>query len=728
MEQPTVRLTKKTLRVAVVALALLFFAACLPLVRAQAASASVVMRHGFDLQTLLSKETSGGKDPAYNEITKLKISGDGQLTADDGSFVKGTLLNLTELDLSAYTGTFADETFMDCTTLKKVVLPEGARLSRKMFYGCTALEELVWPKKYTLSNGCLTYCALDFSPGYPALLTDRNVDTFAGYQRPVAYLSFVEGDSATLRQGETFKVPCVVLTRLGYDYVALANSAPAWLLTKPRDLEVTQTVLLDGERVDDVDMDKPGVYSVIYSLPVATPSNVASITYTLTVQGAGGGASAAPSAASAPAFALAGLPDNVRMGEAFTLGCDSSGALDASCWKWDDAYFSATFDGSPTFEPLRTGSSLILYEGPDGKSAKLNVTILPAKSSGQPAASTAHPPANTTTGTDRTDADLLRWTLPLGIFIVVAALAILIGLWWFRRAPRQKAAASAGQATTSGPGGAAGASSANRATVAAPRAAVPTALAVAAPAEADTPVAPVRKAPAKKSTAAKKTEKSAKPITGESFARASGGKKAGAAAKSATPVQKAADATTDDTTEPTATTKKTAAKKPASKKTPAKAATTAKQANDATDDTKASIATTKKPAAKKPAAKKTPAKAATTAKQATDDITASTATTKKPAAKKPAAKKTPARAATTAKQANDATNDIKAATATTKKPAAKKPATKKTPAKAATAAKQSDAAAGAAKATATTAKKPAEEKPAVVPQAPQKEDDAHVHA
>lgn len=405
---------KKLPRVTALLMALLLLAAFLPTVGARAASASVQMQYGFDLQTALSKATSNGTSPAYADIDTLYIAGNGTLTAADGSYLKATLPNLTSLDLTGYEGEYEAEAFAENTVLKRLVLPEGVKLSRRMFFACTSLEDVVWPRRYTLANDCFSYCALDFSAGYPGLLSDANVRTYAAFQRPVAYMSLPNGSEGTISAGEGFADALALVTRMGSDYRALAEAKPAWLVTLPSDLELTRTVLRDGERVDKLDTSEPGIYTLIYSLPSSTPSDQQSVTYTLTVMTAEGGLP----------LALTGLPGEVRVGEAFSLGCASDSAEDADCWSWDTNFFEAKFESPATFLPLKAGTTTIAFTGPSGEIGEVDVTVLPAIS----------------TDDTGTAGDSLRWILSVSIFIAVVAVAIVIGLLLRQRQAKKKPA------------------------------------------------------------------------------------------------------------------------------------------------------------------------------------------------------------------------------------------------------------------------------------------------
>lgn len=402
--------SKKLPRIFALFITLLLLAALLPLAKAGAVSASVQMQHGFDLQGALSKATNNGTSPAYEDIDRLYISGNGTLTAEDGNLLKTLLPNLSVLDLAGYEGGFEAEAFAENTRLRRVVLPEDVRFSRKMFFACTSLEDIAWPARYTLANDCLSYCALDFSTGYPALLSDSTVDTYAAHQRPLAYLSLPGGDAGTLRAGEPFTDPVAVLTCLGSNYTGLANEAAEWLATTPADLVLTRTILRGGQRITELDTNNPGIYTIIYSLPSTTPAGAQSITYTLTVMTADGGMP----------LELTGLPGEVRVGEPFELGCASPGAENADCWEWDTAYFDAAFESPASFVPLKAGATTISFTGPNGEVGEVQVNILPAKSSdGQKSPGT-------------------RWALPVSLFVLVIVVAVAAILLVRRRQAARK--------------------------------------------------------------------------------------------------------------------------------------------------------------------------------------------------------------------------------------------------------------------------------------------------
>lgn len=393
-------------------------AALLPLTGARAVPASVRIQYGFDLRATLSKATDNGTNPAWGDIKSLYIAGNGKLTKEDGEFLRTSLPNVTLLDLSGYEGEFEAEAFAENTSLQRVVLPEGARLSRKMFFACTSLAEVAWPDHYTLANDCFSYCALDFSGGYPALLRDHNVDLYAANQRPLACFSLPGGDTGTIRAGEGFADPTAIHTPAGADYRALVKQDPQWLVTLPSDLAVSQTVLYNGERVNELDTTQPGIHTIIYTLPPTTPADNLTLSYNLIVLTEDG---------QLP-LELSGLPEEVRVGEAFALTCASEGAENSEYWHWDEKYFSAKFESPATFTPLQAGTSVITYTGPGGEIGEVQVTVLPAD---------AEPAAQDAGGAG-------RGLLPVGIFIVVVAAGIGIALWLRRRPLPQPVVAAPG--------------------------------------------------------------------------------------------------------------------------------------------------------------------------------------------------------------------------------------------------------------------------------------------
>lgn len=390
------------------------------------------MKTGFDLETVLAKETYGGTRPEYADIDTLRISGEGELTTRDSQFIKNNLPNLTQLDFTGFTGSFAEAAFKDCSTLRKVVLPDDARLTRELFFACTSLEEVVFPRRYTLSNDCFSYCALDFSEGYPGLISDANVLTYASNQRPLVYLTFQNGSSGTLKAGATYRDTYSLRTKSGKGYMALATSPPKWLITRPRDLEVVSVVLRDGAPVSEVDTSTPGRYEITYSLAGNIPSDVPSITYHLTVgagtvslnsliaaaegkvsgayttesyaalRGALGKARTAAkldsrntaytSAATALNNALQGLrlnvggvPQKPAVGTAFTLTLGVPGANNAENWKWDETYLSADFSSGATFTPLQQGATTVTYTTADGDTGEVALNIAASAATRVPA-------------------------------------------------------------------------------------------------------------------------------------------------------------------------------------------------------------------------------------------------------------------------------------------------------------------------------------------------------
>lgn len=376
--------------------------------------ATVKMQYGFDLHTLLAKVTDAGTNPAYDTIQELVIKGEGSLNEKDGEFIRANLVNLAKIDLKDYSGSFGERTFAECTALKRVELPVGASLAREMFYGCTSLESLNWPKRLRMANDCFSYCALDFSTDYPSLLNEKNVVNFAANQRPVVYMHFPKGMEGSITAGDKFKQPYQLLTRSGSDYSQLIGETRPWLATQLRDIEVSEVYSLNGERVQELNLEEPGVYTIVYSLPINTPAAAQRVPYQLTILPADG---------SALPIALTGLPSQVYVGDAFSLSCESEGAEDTENWGWDENFFSASFDSPATFTPLKEGTTTIYYSGPDDTIGELEVTVLPAGSK------------DSRPGTS----NLMMWIIIIVVAVIVLAVILILQIN-LRRKPNKVAA------------------------------------------------------------------------------------------------------------------------------------------------------------------------------------------------------------------------------------------------------------------------------------------------
>ncbi|MDL2253189.1 leucine-rich repeat domain-containing protein [Ruminococcaceae bacterium OttesenSCG-928-I18] len=415
---------RKGAQVLCTVLALFLFLSLSPALPVQASQISVKIDTGGTLESALLSEFARNGEVPYEEIERLVVTGNGQLTDADGAFVRENLTNLQVLNLRGFTGKAENAAFRGCVSLESVMLPERFVISREMFYGCSSLEEVVWPVHYQLTKDCFAYCALDFSDGYPNLLNDRNVLTYAANQRPKVYFTMPEGNSGTLSAGAVFHTPYELQTRSGASYPGLIAEAPSWLLTRDTELEVTVSIVRDGERVEELDTSETGQYEITYTLPYTTYADTRTQVYTLTIRPSHGdltplirqaraksnsgytsesweelqqalsGAEAVMEDAGAVQaevdeartrldealtgllIELRGAPDIVRVGDRFTLTPAKGSARNRSNWSWDERLLQARFESGAEFTALREGETEIVYEYGNGEKGVLSLTVL----------------------------------------------------------------------------------------------------------------------------------------------------------------------------------------------------------------------------------------------------------------------------------------------------------------------------------------------------------------
>ncbi len=415
----------------------------LPPLGVQAAQLTVKIDTGASLESALAATFAQQGETPYEEIERLVITGNGQLTEADGLFIRERLTNLDTLNLRGFTGTSGNAAFQGCISLRTVMLPERFVISREMFYGCTALEEVVWPVRYQLTKDCFAYCALDFSEGYPNLLNDENVLTYAANQRPKVYFALPRGRSGSIGAGESFEDPYELQTRSGESFTRLLAQKPKWLLTRESELEVSRTITRDGEVIRELDTAETGKYEITYALPYATYADTRTQSYTLTIQpshqnlgplirdakalqekgftaeswatlesalaeaerlmeGNGVQQSALDAARVDLDKALAGLqielegaPETaLTVGDSFTLAPGKNGGLGRSNWEWDDTMLAAEFAGGASFTAQKAGETEIVYRGSDGIEGRLALRIVEeGESAPAPAQPTAKPAA-----------------------------------------------------------------------------------------------------------------------------------------------------------------------------------------------------------------------------------------------------------------------------------------------------------------------------------------------
>ena len=70
-----------------------------------------------------------------------------------------------------------------------------------------------------------------------------------------------------------------------------------------------------------------------------------------------------------------GLPDVIRVGEAFTLYPEFDDLKGGEGWIFDAEFFAATFNSPATFIPLKTGTTTISFTSSDGTVQRVTVTI-----------------------------------------------------------------------------------------------------------------------------------------------------------------------------------------------------------------------------------------------------------------------------------------------------------------------------------------------------------------
>ena len=405
-------------------LALFVLLAVMPVTPVQAGQITVTIDTGNTLENALLSEFARSGETPYEDIDRLIVTGNGQLTDADGAFVRENLTGLQVLNLRGFTGKAVNGAFRGCTSLQSVLLPERFVVSREMFYGCSALEEVVWPVHYQLTKDCFAYCALDFSSEYPNLLNDRNVLSYAANQRPKVYFALPEGNSGTISAGAVFHDPYELQTQSGFSYPGLIAEAPPWLLTRGTELEVTTTIVKDGEKIEELDTRQTGQYEITYSLPNTTNADTRTQVYTLTVlpshkdltpliqqakakkeegytreswqelqqaldeaETVTDDNSAAQAdvdnartrlntALSSLSIELQGAPATVHVGDSFSLTPGLGSTRNRNNWQWDDSLLQASFGQSANFTAVKPGETEIVYTYTDGEQGTLSLTIL----------------------------------------------------------------------------------------------------------------------------------------------------------------------------------------------------------------------------------------------------------------------------------------------------------------------------------------------------------------
>ncbi len=457
-----------------VLLAALFFLILLPSHTVFAYAYSVRVDTGVSLESALAAAEEQDAELVLEGITRLSIAGNGELSPEDGLFLRERLPSVRTLDLREFTGTAENAAFRGCVTLTTVFIPEHFVVSPEMFYGCSSLDEIVFPVHYQLSKDSFAYCALDFSDEYPSLLNRDNVLIFAAHQRPKVYFTMPNENRGTLSAGEAFQTPYRLETHDGSSYETLVQSSPDWLLTRPEDLEVESVIYFNDSLVGEVDTNQVGEYRIIYTLPYSTNATTHTQTYYLTVLSSGEAlptlldeienlesshyteeswqnlqvvldeigqeninllsdtrqsalASALSEALDQLSVQVSGLPTNtVSVGQSFRLQPATEDDTALENWVWDDHYLSANLEeGVLVFTASNAGTTEVMYTSPNGQQGKITLTVTEESTASDAQDSgaffaTEYPP--------------WLWTTTIALYIFIA-FCLLISWYYHRRTP-----------------------------------------------------------------------------------------------------------------------------------------------------------------------------------------------------------------------------------------------------------------------------------------------------
>ncbi len=436
---------------------------------------SVRVDTGATLESAIAGIQAQDEDFEPDKITRLAISGNGELTPEDGLFIREHLPEAHTLDLREFTGTCAPATFRGCSSLNSVLLPEHFVMSQELFYGCTMLDELLLPVHYQISKDSLAYCALDFSEEYPSLLNDGNVLSFAAHQRPKVYFTMPDGNHGSVMVGEVFRTPYELETRDGTSYQSLVQESPDWLLMRAEDIEVHTSIYYNDVLVNAVDTSQEGEYKIIYTLPYGTNANVHTQTYYLTILPEALSLStlveqandleeehyteeswhilqqaleAAPEdsgqnlsntrqtlLASNLAEAMAQLElrlmgaqgDEIYVGQTFSLNPADGGSVNLENLTFDDSYFSATIENNDVvFTALKAGQSEIVYASPGGQQGTIALTIL----EGTPAQSTSSAETHPAEGEEHEEYPAWLWSTVLALLLFTV---FILAIVWYHQ-------------------------------------------------------------------------------------------------------------------------------------------------------------------------------------------------------------------------------------------------------------------------------------------------------
>ncbi len=181
-------------------------------------------------------------------------------------------------------------TFNHCAAIEKVLLTDHAALPRNVFSNCARLDEINLQDGQQFSYGFLSGCGFDFTDvsGYPAEFTE-SLDYYAPGQRPVIYFTLSVGyDTQVVEKGGEFVQPVPVLrTRHGMEFGELVTNKAEyklWLSQTVSKPSVSIRTTRDGKAVSSVDTNTPGVYVITYSIPDGFTANRSLLTFTVTVR------------------------------------------------------------------------------------------------------------------------------------------------------------------------------------------------------------------------------------------------------------------------------------------------------------------------------------------------------------------------------------------------------------------------------------------------------------
>ncbi len=458
----------------IVMLLLMFFVPSIPVF---ASPHSVRVDTGVTLERAMANAVEQNPQLDVRDITRLAISGNGELTPEDGVYLREQMSAVHTLDLREFTGTCAEAAFRGCSTLTSVLLPEYFVMSPELFYGCSMLDELDLPVHYQISKDSLAYCALDFSKEYPSLLNDHNVLSFASGQRPKVYFTLPNGNRGTITAGDIFDAPYRLETRDGTSYEALVQRGPDWLLTRAEDIEISTVIYFNDTIVNEVDTSQEGEYKIVYSLPFSTYASTTSQTYYLTVlpedlsllplieqanereevmyteeswqvlqQALEDATERSPRSLSTIeqsvlanelsdaiaqlALELEGVPeDGLHVGETLYIRPVGSEGTNIEDWVFDETYFSADYEeGDVAFVAQNSGQTEIVYTAPTGEQGSVQFDILEADTSLAAAGAASLVESETVVAGEYPS---WLWTTTVALYLFI--LFTLLATWYYQK-------------------------------------------------------------------------------------------------------------------------------------------------------------------------------------------------------------------------------------------------------------------------------------------------------